>query len=51
MEILVAEFLDNLVALLEALVLAVRITPVILGLLLVLLLLRSGVPRELRRGT
>ena len=50
MEILVAEFLDNLAELLEALVLAARITPVILGLLLTLLLLRSGGPRELRQG-
>ena len=50
MEILVAEFLDNIMALLEALVLAARITPVILGLLLTLLLLRNDVLRELRRG-
>ena len=50
MEILVAEFLDNLVALLEGLAQAALITPVILGLLLTLLLLRSDGPRELRLG-
>ena len=50
MEILVAEFLDNLAELLEALVLAARITPVILGMLLVLLLLRSDAARVLRQG-
>ena len=50
MEILVAEFLDNLAELLEVLVRAARITPVILGLLLTLLLLRNDVLRELRRG-
>ena len=50
MEILVAEFLDNLMALLEGLAQAALITPVILGLLLTLLLLRSDGPRELRLG-
>ena len=50
MEILVAEFLDNLAELLEVLVRAARITPVILGLLLVLLLLRSDAARVLRQG-
>jgi hypothetical protein len=51
MEILVAEFLDNLAELLEALVLAARITPVVLGLLLTLLLWRSDALRELHHGT
>ena len=50
MEILVAEFLDNLAELLEVLVRAARITPVILGMLLVLLLLRSDAARVLRQG-
>ena len=51
MEILVAEFLDNLVALLEGLAQAALTTLVILGLLLTLLLLHSDVLRELRHGT
>ena len=50
MEILVAEFLDNLAELLEVLVRAARITPVLLGMLLVLLLWRSDAARVLRQG-
>ena len=50
MEILIAEFLDNLVALLEGLAQAALLTLVLLGLLLTLLLLRNDVLRELRRG-
>ena len=51
MEILVAEFLDNLVALLEGLAQAALTTLVLLGLLLTLLLLHSDALRELRHGT
>ena len=51
MEILVAEFLDNLVALLEGLAQAALTTLVLLGLVLTLLLLHSDVLRELRRDT
>ena len=50
MEILVAEFLDNLVALLEGLAQAALTTLVLLGLVLTLLLLHSDVLRELRHG-
>ena len=50
MEILVAEFLDNLVALLEGLAQAALTTLVLLGILLTLLLLHSDVRRELRLG-
>ena len=50
MEILVAEFLDNLVALLEGLAQAALTTLVLLGLLLTLLMLRSDALRELRHG-
>ena len=51
MEILVAEFLDNLVALLEGLAQAALTTLVLLGLVLTPLLLHSDVLRELRRDT
>ena len=50
MEILVAEFLDNLVALLEGLAQAALTTLVLLGLLLTLLMLHSDALRELRHG-
>ena len=50
MELLVAEFLDNLVALLEGLAQAALTTLVLLGLVLTLLLLHSDVLRELRHG-
>ena len=51
MEILVAEFLDNLVALLEGLAQAALTTIVLLGLLLTLLLWRSDALRALHHGT